>query len=285
MSRRADLRSAGQLRLLDDPHQADRPRRARYVHVHTADEQAAFARSQAIILQIRPDWLAPDERLCPGGCEKVIRGEARHCGRRWCDAVRPVWGRTVGEIVRAALSAYCDLYAGDGRVLSTVLTCTHKPGWWNTDKCGHPPDGSTCSGPAGCRVKPEIEDRERTLFPARSRAAKKMARTEALRKLKLSGYEINKEQARRLGVLMSVVEDQQRGLPHEHVVCPHTERIGDRVHPRLLRCSPPRRPAPPTRAYRPLPVRRREAGPVSRATVPRLPCQAGSLLGQVRVGR
>jgi len=32
--------------------------------------------------------------------------------------VRPVWGRTVGEIVRAALSAYCDLYGGDGRVLS-----------------------------------------------------------------------------------------------------------------------------------------------------------------------
>lgn len=52
-----------------------------------------------------------------------------------------------------------------------------------------------------------------------------MARTEALRKLKLSGYEINKEQARRLGVLMSVVEDQQRGLPHEHVVCPHTSAL------------------------------------------------------------
>jgi hypothetical protein len=131
MSRRADLNSAGQLRLLDGPHQTDRPRRARYVHVHTAEEQASFARSQAIILQIRPDWLGPDERLCPGGCDKVIRGEARHCGRRWCDAVRPVWGRAVGEIVRAALSAYCDLYGGDGRVLSTVLTCTHKPGWWN----------------------------------------------------------------------------------------------------------------------------------------------------------
>jgi hypothetical protein len=225
MSRRADLSSAGQLRLLDGPHQADRPRRPRYVHVQTAEEKAAFAHSLAILLQIRPEWLVPGERLCPGGCEKVIHAEARHCGRRWCDAVRPVWGRTVGEIVRAALSAYCDLYAGDGRVLSTVLTCTHKPGWWNTESCGHPSDGSACSGPAGCRVKPEIEERERKLFPARSRAAKKMARTEALRKLKRSGYEITKEQAKRLGVLMSVVEDQQRGLPHEHVVCPHTSAL------------------------------------------------------------
>ena len=51
MSRRADLSSAGQLRLLDGPHQADPPRRPRYVHVLTADEQAAFARSQAIIFQ------------------------------------------------------------------------------------------------------------------------------------------------------------------------------------------------------------------------------------------
>jgi hypothetical protein len=34
-----------------------------------------------------------------------------------------------------------------------------------------------------------------------------------------------KEQAKRLGVLMSVVEDQQRGVPHEHVVCPHTTAL------------------------------------------------------------
>ena len=74
MSNRADRSSAGQLRLLDDSHQADRPRRARYLHVHTAEEQAAFARSQAIILQIRPDCLASDERLCPGG---VRQGDPR----------------------------------------------------------------------------------------------------------------------------------------------------------------------------------------------------------------
>jgi hypothetical protein len=110
-------------------------------------------------------------------------------------------------------------------VLSTVLTCTHKPGWWDTDRCGHPADGSQCSGPGGCRVRSEIEERERRLFPARSRAAKKMARTDALRKLRKAGYVIDKEQAKRLGILISVVEDQQRGLPHEHVVCPHTTAI------------------------------------------------------------
>jgi len=161
MSRRAELTSAGQLALFAEDRQ---PRRRGYRHEHTPEERAAFERLLAVVYEIRPDWLAPDERLCPG-CRKVIRGRARNCGRRWCDAVRPVWGRTVGEIVRAALSAYCDLYGGDGRVLSTVLTCTHKPGWWDTSRCGHPVDGSRCSGPAGCKVRPEIEERERELFP------------------------------------------------------------------------------------------------------------------------
>jgi hypothetical protein len=52
-----------------------------------------------------------------------------------------------------------------------------------------------------------------------------MARTEALRKLKRAGYQFDKEQTTRLGILMSVVEDQQRGLPHEHVVTPHTTAL------------------------------------------------------------
>ncbi|MDE3190302.1 MAG: hypothetical protein KGL94_05720 [Acidobacteriota bacterium] len=139
--------------------------------------------------------------------------------------MRPTWGRRVGEIVRAALDAYCGLHDGNGRVLATVLTCTHERGWWDTDQCGHPSDGSRCSGPAGCRVRPEIEERERRLFPERSRAAKKMARTEAFRKMRKAGYKVSKEQAKRLGVLMSVIEDQQRGVPHEHVVCPHTTAL------------------------------------------------------------
>jgi hypothetical protein len=52
-----------------------------------------------------------------------------------------------------------------------------------------------------------------------------MARTEALRKLRKAGYRVDKEEAKRLGILMSVVEDQQRGVPHEHIVCPHTTAV------------------------------------------------------------
>jgi len=54
-------------------------------------------------------------------------------------------------------------------------------------------DGSKCSGPSGCRVKPEVEERERVVFPARRRAAVKVARAEAIRKLKRAGYATDKE--------------------------------------------------------------------------------------------
>ena len=60
--------------------------------------------------EIRPFWLDPNERLCPGGCEKVISRERRSCGRRWCDAVRPTWGRAVGQVIGAALDAYVGLW-------------------------------------------------------------------------------------------------------------------------------------------------------------------------------
>ena len=43
--------------------------------------------------------------------------------------------------------------------------------------------------------------------------------------MKRAGYQFDKEQAKRLGILMSVIEDQQRGLPHEHVVTPHTTAL------------------------------------------------------------
>src|SRR5579862_61753 len=232
MSRRADRTASGQGALFrPEAYQAARedPReppleRSKYRHEHSVEELAQFDRTLAMLRQVRPEWVDPDRRLCPG-CWKSIPLQARTCGRRWCDAVRPTWGRRVGEILRPALGAYCELHGGSGRVLATVLTCTHKPGWWETDRCGHPSDGSRCSGPAGCRVKPEIEERERRLFPARSRAAKKISRTEALRKLQRAGYEVEKEAAKRLGVLMSVVEDQQRGVPHEHIVCPHTTAL------------------------------------------------------------
>ena len=119
-------------------------------------------------------------------------------------------------------------------------------------------------------MRPEIEERERELFPARSRAAKKMARIEALRKLRHAGYDVSKEQAKRLGVLISVVEDQQRGLPHEHVACPHTSALEIAFTRAFFDALPPRSASSPTRAHRPLPIRDREAGQVSSAAVPRL---------------
>lgn len=232
MSRRAELTAAGQVGLFAvDAYRKRREesreppaKRPRYRHQHSAEELAQFDRTLATLQQIRPDWQDPNRRLCPG-CLKSIPIQARTCGRRWCDAVRPTWGRRVGEILRAALAAYDQLYDGNSRVLATVLTCTHEPGWWDTGRCSHPADGSGCSGPAGCRVRPDIEERERRLFPERSRAAKKMARTEALRKIRRAGYRPDKATVKQLSVLMSVVEDQQRGVPHEHIVCPHTTAL------------------------------------------------------------
>jgi len=107
----------------------------------------------------------------------------------------------------------------------TDLTCRHEPGWWDTEACRHPDDGSKCSGPSGCRVKVEIEERERELWPARKRAAVKMARAEAVRKLKRAGYPVDRETLRTLNVLISITEDQQRGLPHEHIVTGHTTAL------------------------------------------------------------
>ena len=214
-----------QLGLLERPTAREREKRSRYRPVHSAEQLAAFEQTLAVVGAIRPDGLAVDRRLCPGGCGKVIHRTRRSCGRRWCDAVRPTWGRTVGEVIRAALDSYVGLYSGEGRVLATALTCGSEPGWWDTERCGHRADGSVCSGPGGCRVRVEVEERERRLFPERRRAALKMARAEAVRKLKRSGFPVDAETLRTLTVLISVTEDQQRGLPHEHVVCGHTTKL------------------------------------------------------------
>ena len=49
-----------------------------------------------------------------------------------------------------------------------------------------------------------------------------MARREAIRKLKRAGYPADRDSVRTLGVLISVTEDQNARLPHEHIVCGHT---------------------------------------------------------------
>jgi len=63
------------------------------------------------------------------------------------------------------------------------------------------------------------------LWPGRKRAAVKMARAEAIRKLKRAGYPVDRETLRTLNVLISVTEDQSRGLPHEHIVTGHTTAV------------------------------------------------------------
>ena len=213
---------AAQGRLFELPTRKSR-RRKRYRHVHSREELAAFERSKAITAAIRPSYLGPDERLCPGGCEKVIRGKARTCGRRWCDAVRPTWGRAMADVLQKALDAYCDLYGAEGKVLSFAITCTARPGWWDTERCSHGP-AVTCSGTIGCRVTPEVERRERDLWPARKRGTLNMARTETIRKLRACGYRLSKDE-RWPDLLISVTEDQKRGLPHLHGVLGHTTKV------------------------------------------------------------
>jgi len=228
MSRRAEpsARCNGEPQLFALAQPYDFPGRVtRRKPEYTEEQRAEFAAVSALADEIRPAWLAVDERLCPGDCGKVISRLRRSCGRRWCDAVRPTWGRSVGEVIRAALNAYVEMYGGAGRVLTTALTCRHEEGWWDIEHCGHPADGSKCSGPGGCRVRAEVEEEERRLFPGRKRAALNLARTEALRKLKRAGYPIDRETMRTLTVLIAVTEDQQRGLPHEHVVVGHTTAL------------------------------------------------------------
>ena len=161
-------------------------RRKRYVHRHTPGELAAFDRTNATILAIRPDWLAEGERLCPGECGKVIRGKARHCGRRWCGAVRRQWGSSFRQVITATLDAYCRLHGDEAKVLQGVITCTAQSWWWDRPRCSHAPEVE-CSGPRGCRVLPEVEAEQRESWPARKRDALNSARTRAIRILERAG--------------------------------------------------------------------------------------------------
>jgi hypothetical protein len=229
MRARSDAPLDGQIRLFKPPAPraaTDPPAhsgRRRFVYQHTPEELEAFQRSKEIIASIRPASLQGDERLCPGGCGKIIRGMARQCGRRWCDATRAVWGRSMSDVLRKALDAYCELYADEAKVLSFAITCTARPGWWDTARCSHGP-AVRCSGTIGCRVHSEIEKRERELWPVRKRGALNMARTDAIRKLRKVGYALLAGETWP-NLLLSVTEDQKRGLPHLHGVLGHTTKL------------------------------------------------------------
>lgn len=209
-----------QLSLVDVEPSPGRRRRTRYIHVHTPEELAAFDRSKAIIAQIRGDGLDPDEKWCPGGCGKLIRRERRSCGRRWCDAVRPSWASSFRSVIHSALDAYCELFGSEAKVLQGVLTCTAEPWWWDTSKCTHPP-GVACSGPLGCRVLDSVAEDQRRLWSARRHETLNAARTAAIRQLRREGW----TDERMPTLLLWVLEDQSRGVPHLHFVLGHTTAL------------------------------------------------------------
>jgi hypothetical protein len=68
---------------------------------------------------------------------------------------------------------------------------------------------------------PDVEEEQRESWPARKRDALNSARTRAIRMLKRAGYQAE----RWPNLLVWVVEDQQRGLPHLHFVLGHTAAL------------------------------------------------------------
>lgn len=199
---------------------SSRRRRQKYVHAHTSEERAAFERSIANSMRIRGDALSEDEKWCPGACGRLIRRERRHCGRRWCDAVRPSWAASFRSVIHAALDAYCEPHGSEAKVLQGVLTCTAEPWWWDTSKCTHAPD-VRCSGMHGCRVLDSVAEDQRRLWSARRHETLNAARTSAIRQLRREGW--NDERMPTL--LLWVLEDQSRGVPHLHFVLGHTTKL------------------------------------------------------------
>src|SRR5690242_10922428 len=86
---------------------ADRPEKRRRIHryIHTAEDVAAFQRSEKVVGELRGS-LNADQRWCPGGCGKAIGRERRSCGRRWCDSVRSSWASSFRTVIEGALDAY-----------------------------------------------------------------------------------------------------------------------------------------------------------------------------------
>ena len=208
-----------QLSLVDVKPAPGRRLRVRYVHIHTPEELAAFQRSIANSMRIRGDALSDDEKWCPGNCGKAIRRERRHCGRRWCNAVRPSWAASFRLVIHSALNAYCSLYGSEAKVLQGVLTCTAEPWWWDASKCTHPSDVA-CSGPLGCRVLDSVAEDQRRLWSARRHETFNAARTAAIRQLRREGWD-----ERMPTLLLWVMEDQSRGVPHLHFVLGHTTTL------------------------------------------------------------
>jgi hypothetical protein len=134
--------------------------------------------------------------------------------------VRPSWASSFRSVIHSALDAYCGLCGSEAKVLQGVLTCTAEPWWWDTSKCAHAPD-LPCSGPLGCRVLGSVAEEQRRLWSARRPETLNAARTAAIRQLRREGWTEEKMPS----LLLWVLEDQSRGVPHLHFVLGHTTTL------------------------------------------------------------
>ena len=134
--------------------------------------------------------------------------------------MRPSWAASFRSVIHGALNAYSDLYGSEAKVLQGVLTCTAEPWWWDRSKCSHPQDVA-CSGPLGCRVLDSVAEDQRRLWSARRRGTINTARTAAIRQLRREGW----AESRWPTLLVWVLEDQSRGVPHLHFVLGHTTAL------------------------------------------------------------
>ena len=202
-----------QLRLfpLDAPARSRRGR-PRVIPTYTAEQRAAFQRTEEVIAQIRPESVGGDRKLC-AGCGRIIHRERRNCGRRWCPLVNGVWSRDREAVIRRALETH------GGPFLVIAVTQGHRESWWDCDGSGH--RGHPCSGLRGCKVKAGVAERENEAFPTRRRALINDARTHALRAMRRAGYGVDPSAC----LLVQTLEPQRRGLDHAHLVLGHSTKL------------------------------------------------------------
>ena len=135
--------------------------------------------------------------------------------------MRPSWAASFRSVIHGALNAYCDLYGSEAKVLQGVLTCTAEPWWWDRVEVLASVLDVVCSGPLGCRVLESVAEDQRRLWSARRRDTMNAARTAAIRQLRREGWAASGWPT----LLVWVMEDQSRGVPHLHFVLGHTTAL------------------------------------------------------------
>ena len=207
MSRPADCNGPEQLSLLPELTSA---KRRRYVKKFAGDFSATHAVLDALLAA--REGLKPYEGRCPG-CGKIIASKAPHCGRRWCTAVFPQWGRDQRKVTAEALRAYGGLQPTDVTLPGTPERERHR--------CSV---ALPWAGSGGRVVDPKALYKANRRFKRRLRWLKRQAYNDARAALRQGGYEFD----RLPPVLVGNLEVQKRGaltsksrLPTP----PHSRRI------------------------------------------------------------